>query len=87
MNNFTPILEQIRQSERLQVPNHLQYGIGNPSIPIEGDLEYLLDKLNTYNETGDKKDLLTFTRQLLESFNELINAHLQYLYNEKYKDE
>ena len=84
MRNLNVLIEKVRESERLEVTNHLQYGVGNTSIPVEGDLEYLMDKLTAYNETGDKSDLLVFTKQLMLSFEEMIDAHLKYKYDEKY---
>lgn len=87
MTDLKPLLEKIRDSEILVAPNHLQYGTGNTSIPVEGDLEYLMDKLGDYNETGEKGDLLTFTRQLLVTFDAMIDAHLKYIYDEKYGKE
>jgi hypothetical protein len=87
MTNLKPLLEKIRDSEFLVAPNHLQYGIGNTSIPIEDDLDYLMDKLSAYNESGQKEDLLTFTRHLLVSFDVMIDAHLKHLYDEKYGKE
>ena len=87
MTNLKPLLEKIRDTELLVPPNHLQYGTGNTSIPVEGDLEYLMDKLSAYNETGEKGELLTFTKQLLVTFDAMIDAHLKHIYDENYGKE